>query len=167
MKAFGSLGDWKYKGTAKGNLYDEDGIDVTPGGSTLEIDNDDEYVAGAQITAGLSLDYKFGKGFRFDIGERYYGKNHGNLSSEGTAIDLPGYFLIDTGLSYKYKLKGSKSVNFRLNVNNLTDNFYISRSRDAKSADAPGATLWHGVNTENRVRTGYGRTWNASVRFKF
>ena len=166
LKAFGSFGDWKYKGKFKGETYDEDGNKITPGGITLEIDNDGEYVSGAQITAGLSLDYEFGKGFRFDIGQRYYGKNHGNLSADG-AIDLPGYSLIDTGLSYKYKLKGGKSINFRLNVNNLTDEFYITRSRDAVSADEPGATLWHGVNVENRVRTGYGRTWNTSVRFNF
>ncbi len=169
LKGFGSFGDWKYNGNASGRTYDEDGNDITVGGNEVTLNLDNKYVSGSQVTAGLSLSYKFAKGFRFDIGQRYYGKNHGNLSADDAvgAINLPGYALADSGLSYKYKLKKSKSINFRLNVNNLSNKFYISSARGNTPVTASSPNVWHGVDTRNEVRIGYGRTWNLSVRFKF
>jgi len=169
VRAFGSLGDWKYNGDAKGKTFDEDGNDITVGGSEVTLNLNDKKVRGAQTTAGISLTYKFAKGFRFDLGQRYYGNNNGNLSNDDAvgAIKLPGYSLIDSGLSYKYKMKSGKSLNFRLNVNNLTDTFYISSARGNTPVTASSGNVWHGVDTSNEVRIGYGRTWNTSVRFNF
>jgi len=166
IRGFGSLGDWKYNGVAKGKTFDEDG-NIVSGADPVQLDLDGQYVKGAQITAGLFFNYKFAKNFRFDIGQRYYGKNHGNISSTGSgeAIKLPGYTLIDTGLSYNYHLKNNKSLNFRLNLNNLLDEFYISSAKGTTPVSDSSANVWHGVDTSNNVRIGYGRTWNFSVRF--
>ncbi len=170
LKAFFSYGDWKYSGNAQGKTYDENGNDVTPGGTQLELDLDGKYVRGAQITAGGFVDYKITPAFKISLGQRFYGKNHGNLSNvagaEG-AIYLPGYSLTDAGLSYKLKLKNKSTVSFRLNVNNIFDKFYISSANGNTPVTSASANVWHGVDTSNNVRIGYGRTWNFGVRYKF
>ncbi len=167
FRAFASLGDWKYDGIANGKTFDENG-NLVSGADAVELDLNNQYVYGAQTTAGIFVDYKISKSLRFDIGQKYYGKNHGNISSvDGKAISLPGYTLIDTGLSYKYDLKENKALKFRLNVNNLMDEFYISSARGSTPVTASSANVWHGVDTSNNVRIGYGRTWNFSVRYKF
>ncbi len=167
LKGFVSVGDWRFNGVAKGKTYDEDG-NIINGGNAAQIDVDGEYVRGAQTTVGLFADYKFGNGFVFDMGQRFYGNNHGNISSStGKAIYLPGYSLIDTGLSYKLKLKNRKSINFRFNINNLADTFYISSAGGSTPVTGASQNVWNGVDTSNTVRIGYGRTWNTSVRFNF
>jgi outer membrane cobalamin receptor len=167
LRGFISLGDWKFDGIAEGKTFDADG-NLVSGATPVELDLDGANVRGAQTTAGIFVDYKFAKNFRFDIGQKYYGNNHGNINNvTGDAIKLPGYTLIDAGLSYKHYLKGSKSLSFRVNVNNLMDEFYISSAKGTTPVTSSSANVWHGVDTSNNVRIGYGRTWNASVRFKF
>ena len=170
IKAFFSYGDWKYDGNAKGRVFDLDGNDVTPGGTELELNLDGKYVNGAQVTAGGFIDYNITSEIKLSLGERFYGKNHGYIAStrddEG-AIYLPGYSLTDAGLSYKLKLKNKSTVSFRLNINNVFDKFYISSAKGTTPVTDSSANVWHGVDTSNNVRIGYGRTWNFGVRYKF
>ena len=57
-------------------------------------------------------------------------------------------------------------VEFRLNINNVLDETYISESDTNDFAEA-GDDTYDGIATSNRVYFGFGRTWNASLRFNF
>ena len=35
------------------------------------------------------------------------------------------------------------------------------------AADANAANNWNGINKKNQVYFGFGRTWNASISYKF
>ena len=72
------------------------------------------------------------------------------------------------GVSYRLNLgkSNSKSLDFRANVNNVLDRRYISELTTANQATS-GATLYRGINVTNNGYFGWGRTWNASVRYNF
>lgn len=102
---------------------------------------------------------------------------------------LPSYGLVDAGFSYKMLVGKDKSnsVNFRLNVNNLLDEIYISESRtnihiknqgDFLNSDGtPNTTNYNtyltnlrtydGLDQTNQVYFGFGRTWNFSISYNF
>ncbi len=169
-----SVGNWEYKGDVTGTEFDDDNNQV--GASDVVYYLDGKKVGdAAQLTARLGLNYEITKDFRFDISERYVGKLYGNINAEDftepekESLKLPGYALIDAGLSYKFRFKGDdrKSIKLRLNVNNLTDYLYISESATNREADADPSKNWNGVNKRNRVYFGFGRTWNATVSFNF
>lgn len=81
---------------------------------------------------------------------------------------MPSYDTVDTGISYKWLLgkDDQNSLQFRVNINNIFDELYIENSRDNRHVDS-GDDSWKGVNVENGVRFGYGRTWNFSMRYNF
>ena len=98
------------------------------------------------------------------------------------SLELPAYGLFDAGFSYKM-LTGKnkdKSLNFRLNVNNVFDKIYIAESRtnifadDNVSTTNPAAgtyvsnnRLYRGLADGNQVFFGFGRTWNFTLRYDF
>jgi outer membrane receptor protein involved in Fe transport len=54
----------------------------------------------------------------------------------------------------------------RANINNLLDETYIAESNsNIHATDA--STTWNGVDTRNSVWFGFGRTWNASLTYRF
>ena len=59
-----------------------------------------------------------------------------------------------------------EKMTFRLNINNVLDEVYISESDTNRFAQEGDAT-YDGIATSNRVYFGFGRTWNASLRFDF
>ena len=58
-------------------------------------------------------------------------------------------------------------VNFRLNVNNVANQRYIADGFTNVHVDDNTTATFKGVDVRNRVYFGYGRTWNASVTFRF
>ncbi|WP_316928135.1 hypothetical protein [Gillisia marina] len=73
--------------------------------------------------------------------------------------------MLDLGASYGLDL-GENRLGFRVNVNNVTDNIYISESNTNIQA-GPEDTTYDGINVRNNVFFGWGRTWNASISYKF
>lgn len=75
---------------------------------------------------------------------------------------------MDAGFSYKIFVdkKRGDSFNIRLNVNNVLDEVYISESR-TNNFTTPTSVNYNGVNVTNQVFFGFGRTWNASLRYNF
>lgn len=173
-----SAGDWEFGSTVSASYLDDnlDPIFFDNGDSAVETLYLDGVKVGnaAQFTARLGLEYKVLKGLKFDFSQRYIDNNYAAINAEDFnfedhkgSLKLPGYALIDTGLSYKLNLKGEKSsVNFRLNVNNLMDTVYIAESATNTFADVDDETI-KGINVRNKAFFGFGRTWNASVRFNF
>jgi outer membrane receptor protein involved in Fe transport len=72
----------------------------------------------------------------------------------------------------------SKSLNFRLNINNVLDEVYIAESRSnifatdfvsgtsGPTYNSAGRT-YNGVADANQVFFGFGRTWNFTMRYNF
>jgi len=98
-------------------------------------------------------------------------------TNKGT-LELPSYGLMDAGFSYKMLVgkNKDKSLNFRLNINNVLDEVYISESRTnifASDIASGGQTYeqlgrtYKGIATANQVFFGFGRTWNFTLRYNF
>lgn len=168
-----SLGDYQYKGNAVGTEYDENNELVA---SDIPFYLDGVKVGdAAQTTARLGLIYQATEGLKFDISQFYATNLYPVVNptdfttledNAKGSLEIPGHSLIDAGVSYKWKLGGKKSINFRFNVNNLANQTYISDGFTNIHAEE-GSDTWRGIDTRNRVYFGYGRTWNGSVRFNF
>ena len=73
--------------------------------------------------------------------------------------------MLDLGATTRFKLFGN-FASFRVNINNALDETYIAESNTNIHADATSET-WNGVDTRNSVWFGFGRTWNATLKYNF
>ena len=165
FKGFVSVGDWEYKGTSITRVTDEDQNVI----SVEEEDIDGGKVGdAAQFSAGLGFDYRISDALSIDSDYRFYDKLHADVGAIKNNLELPSYGLVDAGLTYTLRVGKDKTnkVQFRVNINNVLDTEYLSELRTAIEA-APGDDTYKGVNTQNEGYFGYGRTWNASLRFRF
>ena len=80
------------------------------------------------------------------------------------ALKLPSYGLVDLGSTFRFNLFGN-NARLRLNVNNLLDTVYIAESNT--NIHAGNGPTWNGVDVRNSVWFGFGRTWNASLKYSF
>lgn len=170
-----SVGDWEYEGNVTAAYFD-DGENPIPG-----VDPETLYLDGvkvgdaAQITARLAFDYQICKGLKIDISQYYADKLYAaitpesfNFEDHSGSLQLPSYSLVDAGISYKLNLKEVGSLNFRFNVNNLANRVYISEADTNYEIGRYGQyDTYNGINVDNRVYFGWGRSWNAAVRFNF
>jgi outer membrane receptor for ferrienterochelin and colicin len=203
-----SIGDWKYKGNAQGNLYDENGTPIMLNGKTdVTFALDKVKVSdAAQTTVALGFTAKplkelsvFGNWNYYD---NYYGLINfsdvaitnaaGTVSNNGKkgALEYPSYNLFDAGISYGINLKNGHKIVLTGNVYNLLDTTYISDGKSsthvkeladfktATNTDAQAQTLYNayinnplnfykGLDTSNTVYFGFGRTWAASISYRF
>ena len=172
IKGMVSLGDWRYTKDFESTLFDDNQNQIGTG--VL-------YVAGARVgdaaqtTAVLNADYKINKTYSVDLNFRYvdglyadWGVVDSDFKDEGNAgaVKLPAYSLIDLGFTDRFELFGN-SASFRFNVNNLLDAVYIAESNTNIHASTDETQNWNGINTANSVWFGFGRTWNASLRYNF
>jgi len=167
LKAMTSLGDWRYTKDFSATLFDDNQQNIGTG--TL-------YLKGAKVgdaaqtTAYFTADYKVAKGASIDLGLRLVDGLYADFSiideefyapDNRGPVKLPSYGLVDLGATYRMN-----NWTLRLNVNNLLDATYIAESNTSIHAEDGGAT-WNGINTANSVWFGFGRTWNASLRYNF
>jgi len=121
-----------------------------------------------------------------------YVQPNGNISNNGKkgALEYPSYNLFDVGLSYSFKVGNGQRLVLTGNVYNLLDTTYISDGKSSthvkdvadfktsSNTDAQAQALYNtyinnplnfykGLDTSNTVYFGFGRTWAASVAFKF
>ena len=83
------------------------------------------------------------------------------------SLELPGYALANAGFTYKFNVSEKINARFRLNVNNLFDTVYISDGNSNRHVDGSTTATYKGIDVRNNVYFGYGRTWNASMKFSF
>ena len=69
--------------------------------------------------------------------------------------------MVDLGLTARFG-----KFTLRGNVNNLLNTTYIAESNSNIHADENSVT-WNGVDVRNSVWFGFGRTWNASLKYNF
>lgn len=103
------------------------------------------------------------------------------------ALEYPSYNLFDLGASYTFKLNNGHRLTITGNVYNLLDTVYISDGKSSthirnlsdftatqtqtaqQQYDAYLSTLktWKGIDQNNTVFFGFGRTWSASLSYRF
>lgn len=110
-------------------------------------------------------------------------------------LRLPDYNLFDAFASYMFDFKNNKSLTLSANIYNIFDTYYISEATTnilpgLTQADFVNKTIsttgvvsysnnttafnnyvaagsWNGINKQNQVFFGFGRTWSASISYKF
>jgi outer membrane cobalamin receptor len=172
FKGMLSIGNWEYQDTAVATFFDNDQSPIVIDGveqtQTLELDGVKVGDA-AQFTAYVGVDYSILENLSADFGYRFADNLYADfdvtrLTDEGS-LKLPSFGLADAGISFGIPV-GESKLSLRLNVNNVFDTTYIAES-DTNDFVEAGDTTYNGINTSNRVFFGFGRTWNASVRFNF
>lgn len=164
VKGFASIGDWRYKGNTVTEVRTEDREILET--STNDIDGGKVGNA-AQTSFGLGAKYKILPNLSIDADYRYYQNLYANVQRKEN-LELPSFGLIDAGVSYALNLTDKNRLSFRVNVNNLFDTEYISQSNTANMlTGAEGEKAYKDINTTNQVYFGFGRTWNASIKFTF
>ena len=161
-----SIGDWEYTKDFEAELFDENQQSIGTG--TL-------YTKGAkvgdaaQFTSFGEVVYRLGK-VNLDLGYRFVDGLYADYSitdsaftqpDNAGALKLPSYGLADLGATFYIG-----KVSARVNINNLFDTVYIAESNSNIHADA-SSTTWNGVDVRNSVWFGFGRTWNASLKYRF
>lgn len=171
-----SIGNWEFDGDVEASFFDNDQAPIldengNPETAVLELDGVKVGDA-AQFTASLGADYEIISGLDIDATYRYADNLYADFDatdafgdSDFKALKLPSFGLLDVGAGYKFDFNDT-SLSLRVNVNNVTDEIYISEA-DTNRLAGPGDTTYDGINTSNRVFFGWGRTWNASLRYSF
>jgi len=138
LNAMLSIGNWDYDGNSTSNRYDANN-DPIGGGIPKTLFLDGVKVGdAAQTTASFGASYEALTRFFLDANYRFQDNLYasidpskfGSATNKGT-LELPSYGLMDAGFSYKMLVGKNKSnsLNFRLNVNNVLDQVYISDGR--------------------------------------
>jgi len=170
-----SLGNWTYADNTAASVFDDDQNLV--GTSTLYI-KDVKVGDAAQTTGSLGFAYKIIDGLSIDADWLYYGNLFADFDITGDAflnevndgaLQLPNYNLFDAGITYELGFKNGHSLTLRGNINNLLDTEYIAESNTNIFAapSTPESALYNGIDKSNFVWFGFGRTWNASLRYNF
>lgn len=166
-----SLGDWKYVKNITGvKLYDDTQQFIEE--RDYQIDNIKVGNA-AQFTANYGIDYKIATDlhitFNHTINDKLYANidiNEFGANSQNKALKLPAYQLLDVGISYNLDIIKFGNIAFQININNMLNTTYISES-NTNIQSQEGSPTWKGVNIENQVFFGLGRTWQFSTKFTF
>ena len=170
FKGMLSVGDWRYTKDFTSTLFDADQNVVGEGTLYLK---DAKVGDAAQLTANLSADYRIG-GTNFDVSYRFVDELYADYNivddvfktpDNAGAVKLPSFGLVDAGVTTNFKLFGN-NTSLRVNVNNVLDSTYIAESETNIHATA-GSQTWNGVDVNNSVWFGFGRTWNASLKYRF
>lgn len=167
-----SVGNWEYKGDVQATFFDNDQSPIVIDGveqqQVLPLDGVKVGDA-AQFTAFIGADFNILDNLSIDAGYRFadnlYAQFDATDIDENGSLKLPSFGLMDAGLSFNMPFAG-KTMSIRLNMNNVFDTTYIAESDTNRFVEA-GDETYMGINTSNRVFFGFGRTWNASVRFNF
>ena len=169
-----SYGNYEYVGNVTGTEYDQNNTVVGTSGTTFYLDGVKVGDA-AQTTARIGFTYRASDKLKFDISQFYATNLYPSISASSFktqaanaqgSLELPGHTLMDAGVSYNFNVTEKVNARFRLNVNNVMDTRYISDGFTNIHATG-SSTTYKGIDVNNRVYFGYGRTWNASMKFSF
>lgn len=168
--AMASIGNWEYSSdfTATGVNLDTN----EPEGS-LTIYGDGLKVGdAAQTTFALGGGYRIADGLRVYADYFFAGNLYANYNIQDATFQdpnrnqvakLPTYGLVDAGLSYNFEV-GGLDVTWRLNINNVLDEIYVSEM-NTSIVDDPSTP--RNEFYDNLGIFGFGRTWNTGLKFKF
>ena len=162
-----SIGDWRYTKDFEAELFDENQQSIGTGTLYLK---DAKVGDAAQFVANIGIDQKLGKKLSVDVDYRFVDGLYADYSitdsdftqpDNNGALKLPSYGLLDAGITARFG-----KFTLRGNINNVLDATYIAESNSNIHATA-GSTTWNGIDVRNSVWFGFGRTWNASLKYNF
>lgn len=166
-----SFGNWEYGGDASGAALDDDQNVIDPD-VTLYLDNVKVGDA-AQFTSNLEMIVRPAKNLKLSANLYSASRLFAQINAEDFAeedhngsLRLPSYQTVDFGAYYKFNVGGNSFVSIAANVNNLFDKEYIAESLTNTFVES-GDITYNGINVDNKVFFGFGRTWNISTRFNF
>ena len=157
LRAFGSIGNWKYDGESPYETRDNETNESLRKG---EVDLSGTKVGNApQTSFGFGFKYNVFGGLSVDADYNIYTDLYGFVDAEDVvdsalrgevyqAERLPAYSVLDAGITYKFDF-GGNNFTVRANCYNATNEMYLGQK------DSFGYYY------------GNGRTWNASVRYDF
>jgi outer membrane cobalamin receptor len=167
-----SLGDWEYGGDATGKAFDDSQTFIRD--VTLYLD---EVKVGdaAQFTSNLEMIVRPCEGLKLSASWYTASDVYAFISADDFdspdhqgSLRLPTYNLMDTGVYYNYRMNDSQTISFAINVNNVFDAEYLAESlSNYFPGDRGNSSTYKGINTSNKAFFGFGRTWNASMRYRF
>ncbi|MBX2841788.1 MAG: TonB-dependent receptor [Flammeovirgaceae bacterium] len=178
-----SIANWRYTSnfTGKWSPIDEQYNEFA---KDLTLYMDGVKVAdAAQTTFSLGANYQVIKDLNVSVSyyhaENLYAdfdlenENESTFFEEGNqAWKLPSYDLVDLGIYYNMKF-GSNNLIAGVNINNIFDTEYMSESESnilynpANEKDQAFGEFGTNGSVRNIVYYGFGRTWNASLKYKF
>ena len=170
------------------SLIDNNTLQEVPGAKgTINVDGLKVGDA-AQTTASLGAEYNVTKAFSVDANFEFYENlyaqfNPTNFLTQSArdkgVVKLPSYNLFDLGASYTWNFKNADVLKVRFNVFNLFNTYYISEltsniqatdkvssAANAQTYEQAGRT-WKGIADGNNGFFGFGRTWSATISYKF
>ena len=157
LRAFGSIGNWKYDGKTPFQTRDNETNALLEEGS---VDLSGTKVGNApQTSFGFGFKYNVIGGLTVDADYNIYTDLYGFVDADdviGASLSgevyqaelLPAYSVLDAGITYKFNF-GGQDLTVRANCYNATNEMYLSQK------DSFGYYY------------GNGRTWNASIRYDF
>ena len=157
LRAFGSIGNWKYDGETPYQTRDDQTNALLEQGT---VDLTGTKVGNApQTSFGFGFKYNIFGGLTVDADYNIYTDLYGFVDADDVtkaaqagevyqAERLPAYSLLDAGITYKFDF-GGQDFTLRANCYNATNEMYLSQK------DSFGYFY------------GNGRTWNASIRYDF
>ena len=163
-----SMGDWRYTKDFEAELFDENQQSIGTGILYLK---DAKVGDAAQFVAVMGVDQRFGNKLSMDLNYRFVDGLYADYSitdSDFTqpdnqgALKLPSYGLVDLGLTARFG-----KFTLRGNVNNLLNTTYIAESNSNIHVGDDTVDTWNGIDVRNSVWFGFGRTWNASLKYNF
>lgn len=166
-----SVGDWRYTQDFDAILFDDNQQQI---GTATLYTKDAKVGNAAQTTAYIEADYSILSRWSADLGFWYADNLYADYSATDSdftepdndgAVKLPSYGLLDFGTTVRFDLFGQEA-SFRVNVNNVFDTTYIAESNSNLHATS-GSETWKGIDKRNYVWFGFGRTWNASLKYNF
>ncbi|MEM9917608.1 MAG: TonB-dependent receptor [Bacteroidota bacterium] len=169
IRGMASFGNWIFTENFTADLNDTDNArkirDITIFAKDLEVGD------AAQTTFSLGASYEVIQGLRvyadYFLADRLFAEydvNDAQFEMEGAeVVEVPSYSLVDAGISYTLPI-GKNNLTFRFNINNVFDEIYIAEL-DTNILDDPNTE----VNElyDNNGIFGFGRTWNAGIKFRF
>jgi tonB-dependent receptor len=179
-----STGNWYYKGNSKGYLTNESNQPIDKFGNEVPISDAkpfDLFMDGvkvgdsAQQTASLGVTVLPIKGLKIDLDWNYIDNLYARLKAtdfdtqakaDAGALKLPAYHLFELGASYKWQLTEKQRLTFSAHAYNLFDTYYISESYSNIHATNSSKT-YKGLDVNNQVYFGAGRTFSFGVRYHF
>ena len=162
VKGMASIGNWVYANDFIATGVNLDSVSSVP---NISIFADGLKVGdAAQTTMNLGVNYEIIEGLRvyadYFFNDRLFADFALNEDTQfqsegGQVLQLPAYSLVDLGASYSFRVSNYR-MTARLNVNNLLDTWYVAE------LSTNGASV-----LESQGFVGFGRTWNAGLKFEF
>lgn len=170
FKGMLSLGDWEYAGNVTGKAFDDSQNfirDVTLYLDNVKVGDAAQFTSNVEMVIRPVEDLKLSA--NWFTASRLYAflqvEDFDSPDNDGS-LRLPTYNLFDAGAYYKFKFGGNNTIGLAVNVNNVFDTEYIAESLTNTFANGSNPT-YDGIDVSNKVFFGFGRTWNASIRYNF